>query len=457
MLNCILTFYFYLLLFISLPCIPGTFNNELKQTSCKDCLANTFTNQTLQTVCKDCSTGEKSEGGSASCQRCGAGEAGTPCTKCLAGEYRAGSDTDATTCDSCPKGYYQSEIGQGSCLPCIPSTYNDQVKRTSCTSCLAKFYTDQTLQLKCKSCPNGKTSEAGSAACSSCGAGQAGATCDDCIAGKFRSGSDTQAAICKDCPHGFYQGDTQQGSCLPCIPGEFNDVTGAKICKSCLANTFSASTEKMICENCAEGKTSLAGSAGCVPCAAGRKLNLFLGSKNTIAAIDTCVLNLFFFSFFLYMFFLLFFLPFVDNVNNSPPTVRSNSLPEKKQELHVTIVFKESFVLVLTRKLKSVTIVQKDTTKVTRDKLVVFLAFPVNIQVWTVIPNVFLVIKIRLMKNQHKPHVYCVPLEEHLKQVPPVVLPVPLANTSILQELVCNVQLVGTQQKVMLWNVFNVE
>ena len=97
-----------------LPCIPGTFNNEIKQTSCKECLKDTFTNQTLQTECKDCSTGEKSEAGSASCQRCGAGEAGTPCVKCLAGEFRAGSDKDATTCDYCPEGRYQNEKGQGS-------------------------------------------------------------------------------------------------------------------------------------------------------------------------------------------------------------------------------------------------------------------------------------------------------------------------------------------------------
>ena len=97
-----------------LPCIPGTFNNEIKQTSCKECLKDTFTNQTLQTECKDCSTGEKSDAGSASCQRCGAGEAGTPCVKCLEGEFRAGSDKDATTCDSCPEGRYQNEKGQGS-------------------------------------------------------------------------------------------------------------------------------------------------------------------------------------------------------------------------------------------------------------------------------------------------------------------------------------------------------
>ena len=86
----------------------------MKQTECKNCPENKFTDQTLQTECKDCSTGEKSEAGSASCQRCGAGEAGTPCKQCLAGEFRAGSDTDAKTCDSCPKGYYQSQKGQGS-------------------------------------------------------------------------------------------------------------------------------------------------------------------------------------------------------------------------------------------------------------------------------------------------------------------------------------------------------
>ena len=62
----------------------------------------------------NCPLGWSSEEGSFRCQRCGAGYAGTPCTKCLAGEFRAGSDTDATACDSCPEGTYQSAEGQGS-------------------------------------------------------------------------------------------------------------------------------------------------------------------------------------------------------------------------------------------------------------------------------------------------------------------------------------------------------
>ena len=78
------------------------------------CDADTKSSSSASHVCLDCGIGEKSEKGSASCQRCGAGEAGTPCKQCLAGEFRAGSDIDATTCDSCPEGRYQNEKGQGS-------------------------------------------------------------------------------------------------------------------------------------------------------------------------------------------------------------------------------------------------------------------------------------------------------------------------------------------------------
>ena len=39
--------------------------------------------------------------------------------------------TDPTTCVGCPKGYYQGDKGQASCLPCIPGEYNDAIAQTT--------------------------------------------------------------------------------------------------------------------------------------------------------------------------------------------------------------------------------------------------------------------------------------------------------------------------------------
>ena len=80
------SFYFFFsfsLLFISLPCIPGTFQNEVKKASCKDCDAGQF---------------RPSKNGD-------------------------GTDTIPTTCTSCFPGTYQQEFGQVSCLPCFPGEY----------------------------------------------------------------------------------------------------------------------------------------------------------------------------------------------------------------------------------------------------------------------------------------------------------------------------------------------
>ena len=130
-------------------------------------------------------------------------------------------------------------------------------------------FTNSIEQTSCTKCDTGKTSPKGSASCSPCAAGTAGAVCTPCVQGKFRSGSDDQAAICRDCPIGFYQGDAGQGSCLPCIPGQYNDQLGLSKCKNCAENTFANSTEKQSCTDCGTGEKAVAGSAKCSKCDAG--------------------------------------------------------------------------------------------------------------------------------------------------------------------------------------------
>ena len=252
-----------------LPCIPSEYNDELGQSQCKDCAANEYTNITEQTSCKSCGVGETSVPGSASCQPCSAGEAGTPCTPCVGGTFRAGSDKDTSTCDQCPAGWHQPDDGQGSCLPCIPGTFNNELGQEQCKDCAANTFTINSTQMFCTNCPHGKNSDPGSSMCQACPAGTAGASCDACTEGKFRSGSDNPET-CRDCPNGYFQSLTRQASCLPCIPGTYGDGVGELSCKQCQVNSFTNETARAFCSLCAIGKSSEAGSPVCQACVAGK-------------------------------------------------------------------------------------------------------------------------------------------------------------------------------------------
>ena len=262
-------------------CGKGQFQDEVKKALCKDCLVNTFTDKTGLALCQDCSVGEKSEAGSASCVRCGAGEAGTPCTKCASGKFRAGSDTDAKTCDACPKGFYQSDAGQGNCLPCVPGEYQDVLASVDCKICKAGQYSKSVSTINgCTSCPTGYyTKSKGMSSCSACGAGRFGSTenpgmCDTCPVGWKRGDEDldlTRCIICRrgkntiliastscqGCKAGEY--GERDGLCSSCKQGYYQDGEGSLMCKACPIDTYLSEigkTSKAECVFCAKERTT---------------------------------------------------------------------------------------------------------------------------------------------------------------------------------------------------------
>ena len=293
----------------SLPCIPGTFQNEVKKASCKNCDAGRYrpskkddewtfivTAQTITASAGVAVTQTVSGGvvtGVLKTALTGADTESVVVTVTTDGLFISTTDivigtgvsaitiahititkadktpTDPTTCSDCPSGRYQPEDASAACLPCVPGTYNGLTGQESCKECAENTFTDTTEKESCEPCDTGKTSPIGSASCSPCAAGTAGAKCTPCVQGKFRSGSDDQAEICRDCLKGFYQGDEGQGSCLPCIPGQYNDQLGLSKCKNCVENTFTDSTEKQSCEPCGTGKKAEEGSASCQRCGAG--------------------------------------------------------------------------------------------------------------------------------------------------------------------------------------------
>jgi len=231
------------------PCIPGKYNNKKNQAQCKLCDVNEYANMTNETSCRRCDVGKESLAGSSSCQACGAGEAGTPCAPCLAGEFRAGSDDDATSCKACSEGEYQPLSGQGSCLPCIPGMINNQVGQDQCKGCVeGKYRGPDDKADKCLECGIGQSSINGSATCTACIPGKAGTPCKECVAGQYR-GPDDEADKCLDCAIGEYSTAVSSicsgcdlgkfgatpGKCAPCPVGKYNDLRGSTTCLSCTA------------------------------------------------------------------------------------------------------------------------------------------------------------------------------------------------------------------------------
>ena len=97
---------------ISLPCVPGKFQNSVGQTECSDCLSGFYSNTIELIECIPCENGKQTvKLGSAACESCSAGTYGKKCDLCAVGQYRSGGDSDASVCDECPIGFHQN--GQG--------------------------------------------------------------------------------------------------------------------------------------------------------------------------------------------------------------------------------------------------------------------------------------------------------------------------------------------------------
>ena len=100
---------------ISLPCVPGKFQNSVGQTECSDCLSGFYSNTIKLIECIPCENGKQTvKLGSAACESCSAGTYGTKCDLCAVGQYRSGGDSDASVCDECPAGFHQDVQGGAS-------------------------------------------------------------------------------------------------------------------------------------------------------------------------------------------------------------------------------------------------------------------------------------------------------------------------------------------------------
>ncbi|XP_022082655.1 sushi, von Willebrand factor type A, EGF and pentraxin domain-containing protein 1-like [Acanthaster planci] len=147
------------------------------------------------------------------------------CAACTAGTMYNASTVE---CQLCPRGSYQEEQAQLTCIPCPPGTTTaaEGTKNatscreicsagrfsdngiTPCTRCMMGRYQAQRGQTSCQTCPEGTTTlDFGAQSVDQC--------LELCPPGSM---SDTGLAPCRPCEHRTYQPRSQQRHCIVC-PG----------------------------------------------------------------------------------------------------------------------------------------------------------------------------------------------------------------------------------------------
>nr|XP_006821767.1 PREDICTED: uncharacterized protein LOC100369099 [Saccoglossus kowalevskii] len=244
------------------PCIPGEYQDEWEQSTCKTCPSGFYCDATLQndTFCshgiqnpQPCPTGHYCVYGTEyavqfpcpngtfsdrvqltsvnECTPCSGGYycgqegLSAPSGECTAGYYcisgaYMSTPLDGTTGDICPEGAY-CPSGSNTSTLCPPGTYNPTLGLTSEDECLGCTPGDY--------CPEyGMSTTAG-----------------NCSAGYFCSGSaststPTDGTTGNVCPIGHYcpAGSSQP---LPCEPGTYTDTTLNEVCLRCPSGHYCTS------------------------------------------------------------------------------------------------------------------------------------------------------------------------------------------------------------------------
>lgn len=291
-------------------CTPGKYQNEESTTSCLSCIPGSHQDGTEATSCKKCPPGKflKDPGvDAATCNDCPNGfsntkEQSTSCILNPQGSYMVTAVGGGMDFIQCPKGYYCSggshgkkkclpgsaAVNEGSvvCLKCTPGQYSDIYGSDGCKSCPTMTYTNEENQTACKLCKLGSRTQdgqIGATSCQTCGAGEYGLVCAGCIPGMFRSGTDPDATICKNCPTGFHQDTTHGSTCLKCSPGQYQSNIKQLICTDCpIGRSSDLVNRSTVCDTCQIGQfQNEPGMVSCLKCIPGRY-------QSTVGAID-CV------------------------------------------------------------------------------------------------------------------------------------------------------------------------
>jgi len=222
-------------------CVDSYSDTLDKTTACKDCsplqCSATQFEQACTTSangqCVDCTdignatTVQCSTDSDQTILTCDAGYYGSPgdasCKMCAAGSItNAGISAGATTCTPCAAGLYSLSSNVASCSTCNSIAHAATVQCTTAsdqtiTTCDAEYY-ENTGDASCTKCDANSVNCAGTSK-GECKAGYSedGASCAQCVTGKFKSGIGND-----DCT-----------DCTPGASGDYTSEPGQSACKSC--------------------------------------------------------------------------------------------------------------------------------------------------------------------------------------------------------------------------------
>ena len=212
----------------------------------------------------------------------------TDCAVCSIGTYSNAGEV----CQTCQAGRYNSDPATDSslhesCILCVAGKFNDDA---------GEMPSKHDNENDCIPCPNGESSLAGAAGCSSCEKGKYAheetGFCTECPAGRANSLKGAVSSIdCKVCIAGTFAAIASE-ICSDCAKGRYNPHEGNETCIDCGAgryNTETAQISESACELCSIGKYSSAatatedcsmcpyhsysparGAKACMPCEAGK-------------------------------------------------------------------------------------------------------------------------------------------------------------------------------------------
>ena len=271
-------------------CFAGRFKPLKGPQACTLCQNGTFSTAlaaTSDATCQTCHENTESWMGSASRSQC----------HCVAGYYTENMGQESATCVSCGVGTYNSVLNANACSKCGPGTYSNKLTATSketCVICPDGFSGEG--QSQCDKCPDNAFAGPGKALLTDCQCnpgffGSNGATCQQCVAGKFKPLHGPMD--CDDCLPDKYSvqvGQVADTTCLSCAAntvapagsnskddckckyGHTSSVPGVdgEACEACAKGKFKAAPGHAPCENCGVDKyletTGATAASACKAC-----------------------------------------------------------------------------------------------------------------------------------------------------------------------------------------------
>ena len=257
---------------LCMDCQPGKYSNG-PSDPCKDCPLGYYSSKARTRECLECPGGRYSDSpGMTLCLICPPGKMneGNTCIDCDAGKYNSG---DLIQCVSCPRGFYQTDIGKARCESCPVGFFQWSSGRQNCKECLEGQFGPVPGMGECKNCPAGYKDKVDSKiTCEECPSGKyqagvAASQCINCQKGKY-SEQIARETPCESCEAGKWQNDTGKTFCYDCRGGIECRVDGYG--NSCGGGKYLPALTHGKCISCAKEKGSVMGGTACDWCPNGR-------------------------------------------------------------------------------------------------------------------------------------------------------------------------------------------